>query len=336
MTHPEQNPYGYPPQQPGPAGDSGQQLGQPGPSFQPPGPSPEQFQPGYPGQAPQQYQQYPQPPRKRQLDADPGRFTWWDAGATLLYLLGFLGGGLSLMVISIPAVGQMLSSGDEEGVLMVSFLGNAFSYGVMGVIAVVLSLGALIRSIRTFAYLWWLKLLLIPVIWVGILVFNAALVLIIGEEPQTSQNQEGIEAMLGVVPFLAAFVVIALLGPYVEEYFFRHLLIGKLSRHVNIWICAAISVVSFPLLHFLPALVGAADDLTLVAVLPYLTMGLAFTLAYILTGRSLIYAWLLHAFNNTMSLLVTYYVMPWAEDMEEQLEQLEQAGHILRVVLVGA
>ena len=95
-------------------------------------------------------------------------------------------------------------------------------------------------------------------------------------------------------------------------------------------------MVSFPLLHFLPALVGAADDLTLVAVLPYLTMGLAFTLAYILTGRSLIYAWLLHAFNNTMSLLVTYYVMPWAEDMEEQLEQLEQAGHILRVVLVGA
>ena len=305
MTNPEQNPYGYPPQQPG----------------QPP----EQFQP---------YQ--PQKPRMRQLDADPGRFTWWDAGATLLYILGFLGGGLSLVVLSIPAVDQMLSSGDEEDLQMASFLGNAFSYGTLGLVALVLSFGALIRSIRTFAYLWWLKLLLIPVIWVGILIFNAVMVMVIGEEPQTSQNQESIETMLGVVPFFAAVVVIALMGPYVEEYFFRHLLIGKLSRYVNIWICAAISVVSFPLLHFLPALVGAADDLTLVAVLPYLTMGLAFTLAYILTGRSLIYAWLLHAFNNTMSLLVTYYVMPWAEDMEEQLEQLEQAGHILRVVLVGA
>ena len=336
MTHPEQNPYGYPPQQPGQAGDSGQQLGQPGPSFQPPGPSPEQFQPGYPGQAPQQYQQYPQPPRKRQLDADPGRFTWWDAGATLLYILGFMTGLISLLIYVLPGVSDLLTSGVQEDLNLAAFLGNAISYGILGTVAIVLSFGALVRSIRTFSYLWWLKLLLIPVIWVGILVFNAALVLILGEEPQTSQNQEGIVEMLGVVPFLAAFVVIGLLGPYVEEYFFRHLLIGKLSRHVNIWICAAISVVSFPLLHFLPALVGAADDLTLVAVLPYLTMGLAFTLAYILTGRSLIYAWLLHAFNNTMSLLVTYYVMPWAEDMEEQLEQLEQAGHILRVVLVGA
>lgn len=307
MTNPEQNPYGYPP-----------------------------HQPGYPGQAPQQYQPYPQRAPKRQLDADPGPFTWWDAGATLLYILGFMTGLISMLIYVVPGVSDLLDSGVEEDLNLAAFLGNAISYALLGTVALVLSFGALVRSIRTFAYLWWLKLLLIPVIWVGILVLNAALVIIIGDEPQTSQNQEGIVEMLGVVPFLAAFVVIGLLGPYVEEYFFRHLLIGKLSRHVNIWICAAISVVSFPLLHFLPALVGAADDLTLVAVLPYLTMGLAFTLAYILTGRSLIYAWLLHAFNNTMSLLVTYYVMPWAEDMEEQLDQLEQAGHILRVVLVGA
>lgn len=37
-----------------------------------------------------------------------------------------------------------------------------------------------------------------------------------------------------------------------------------------------------------------------------------------------------------MSLVVTYYVLPWAEDMEQRLEQLEQAGQILRLVLAGA
>lgn len=334
MTNPEQNPYGQPSHQPAP-----QPYGQPG---QPAHPDAGQYvqqpgHPGYPGQPPEQFQPYQQQkPRKRQLDADPGRFTWWDAGATLLYVLGFLGGGLSLVVLSIPAVDQMLSTGEEEDLQMASFLGNAISYGTLGLVALVLSFGALVRSIRTFAYLWWLKLLLIPVIWVGILIFNAVMVMVIGEEPQTSQNQESIETMLGVVPFVAALVVIALLGPYVEEYFFRHLLIGKLSRHVNIWLCAGISVITFPLLHFLPSYLAGVGDLNIVTFLPYLTMGLAFTLAYILTGRSLIYAWLLHAFNNVMSLLVTYYVMPWAEEMEEELEQLEQAGHILRVVLIGA
>ena len=310
MTNPEQNPYGYPP-----------------------------HQPGYPGQAPQPYQQYqpyPQRPPKRQLDTDPGRFTWWDAGATLLYVLGFMGGMLSMLIYVVPGVSDLLDSGVEDDLNLAAFLGNAFSYGVMGIIALVLSFGALVRSFKTFAYLWWLKLLLIPVIWVGILVFNAVMVMIIGEEPQTSQNQEGIVEMLGVVPFLAAFVVIGLLGPYVEEYFYRHLLIGKLSRHLNIWICAAISVGIFPLVHFVPAYLAGAGDLNIVTFLPYVTMGLAFTLAYILTGRSLLYAWLLHAFNNTMSLLVTYYVLPWAEDMEEQLDQLEPAAQVLRVLLVGA
>lgn len=327
MTTPEQNPYGHPPQQP--------------PGSHPYGTQPQQGPYQYGPYSQHPYSQHPAPqpkqprPRKRQPDADPGRFTWWDLGAMLFYVGGFLTGAVSFLLL-LPGLNDLMASGQEDDLLLGSFLVNAISYGVLGLIAVVLSAGALVRAWKAFAYLWWLKLLLIPVIWLGIIILNAVLVFLITDEPQTSQNQEDIVSMLGVVPFLAAFVVIALLGPYVEEFFFRHLMIGKLSRHLNIWICAALSVASFPLLHFLPALFGLSDDLTIVTVLPYVTMGVAFTLAYILTGRSLLYVWLLHAFNNFMSLVVTYYVLPWAEDMEERLEQLEQAGQILRLVLAGA
>lgn len=342
MTTPEQNPYGYPPRQPGqppqPQGPYQQGPHQQGPYQQDPyqqqgpygqGPYPQGPYPQGP------YAPQPQPPARKQRDAEPGRFTWWDLAATLFYVGGFMTGAVSLLAF-LPPLQELIASGEEDNLQLASFLINAISYVILALIAVVLSAGALVRAWKAFAYLWWLKLLLIPVIWLGIVILNAVLVFLITDEPQTSQNQEDIVSMLGVVPFLAAFVVIALLGPYVEEFFFRHLMIGKLSRHLNIWICAVLSVASFPLLHFLPALFGLSDDLNIVTLLPYVTMGVAFTLAYILTGRSLLYVWLLHAFNNFMSLVVTYYVLPWAEDMEERLEQMEQAGHILRVVLAGA
>ncbi len=54
-----------------------------------------------------------------------------------------------------------MASGQEDDLLLGSFLVNAISYGVLGLIAVVLSAGALVRAWKAFAYLWWLKLLLI-------------------------------------------------------------------------------------------------------------------------------------------------------------------------------
>ena len=267
---------------------------------------------------------YPPPrQRKRQRDSEPGRFTWWDLGATLFYVLGFLSGLVGLIGL-LPGVADLLRSADEGSAQCGMFLINGISYAVLTLVALLLSGQALWRSIRRFAYLWWLKLLLIPVGWIAMLVLNMIIVIFgFGSDPETSQNQEAITAMLDAVPFVAAVVVIAMLGPFVEEFFFRHLLIGKLSRHLNVWICGAISVVTFPLLHFIPALLGLSEDLTLVAVVPYLTMGMLITVGYIVAGRNLFYAWLLHAFNNFMSLVMAYFVQPWAEDMLDQYENLE-------------
>ena len=51
------------------------------------------------------------------------------------------------------------------------------------------------------------------------------------------------------VPAWLMVPLMVVVGPFVEEYIFRHLLIGKLSRRVNIWICCALSVVLFAALH---------------------------------------------------------------------------------------
>lgn len=270
--------------------------------------------------------------RRSQKDSAPGKFTWWDLGATVFYVVGFLTGLISLVGL-LPPVRELLA-GDEVQMQQGLFLVNTIGYVLLALITVLLSGAALWRSIKAFAYLWWLKLLLVPVAWVTMLILNMLLVLLLfGAEPETSENQEAIEAMLAAVPFIAALVVIGILGPYVEEYFFRHLLIGKLSRYINVWICGAISVIAFPLLHFIPALIGMADDLSLISVMPYLTMGIVITLGYILTGRNLFYAWLLHFFNNAMSLLLTYLVVPWAEDVLGPLEGLAVLKLLIAPVL---
>ncbi|HIX00477.1 MAG TPA: CPBP family intramembrane metalloprotease [Candidatus Nesterenkonia stercoripullorum] len=316
---PPQQPYGYPygpaAQQPLHYDPRGQPYGVPPqqPYGSPYGPPPGQLQ---------QYDPYGQPygvppqvrptPRRRQQDSEPGRFMWWDLGAFLVYAVGFLG-GLVGFVLVLPPMNQMMASGDAVQQNQALFIVQAVAYGGIGLIAVVLSGAALWRSIRAFAYLWWLKLLLIPVAWIATIVINAIVVTAISDQPEVSQNQQDIEQMLSAVPFGVAVIVIALLGPYVEEYFFRHLMVGKLSRHINIWICGVISVITFPLLHFIPALIGLSDDLSVVTIIPYVTMGIIFTVAYILTGRSLIYAWLLHAFNNFMSLVMMYFVAPRLE-----------------------
>lgn len=364
MTQPPQNPYGQDPGYPGyPAPDAhgphpglygqppqqGQQAGLYGQPSYPYGQPPQDAWP--PQGHPDQQVQLPQggwppasyPARKRQRDSEPGRFIWGDLIAVLAYVVVMLVGGVSLLAL-LPPFSTMLGSGVEEQEQQALFLLNVIGYTVMVVIALAFSAKALIRSIRAFGHLWWLKLLLVPVAWVGTLIVTAVLVLSLGGEPETSENQLAIESMLSFVPFLAAVLVMGLLGPYVEEYFFRHLMIGKLSRYINIWICGVLSVITFPLLHFIPALVmmladpGAPTDLTLISVVPYVVMGSVFTLAYILTGRSLVYAWLLHAFNNVMALVMAYFVQPQLEQfledsgMEEMPGLLANTGAVLRVL----
>ena len=91
----------------------------------------------------------------------------------------------------------------------------------------------------------------------------------------------------------------SVVGPYVEEYIFRHILIGKLSRWIPTWITVPISILAFTMLHFI-----GDPDTSFASVLPYLSMAIAFTTVYLLSKKSFAYVWLSHAFNNVVSVLV--------------------------------
>ncbi|GAA1810777.1 CPBP family intramembrane glutamic endopeptidase [Nesterenkonia flava] len=306
---PIQNPYGRPPHE---------QPASPQHGFYQHG--------GYPQGPYQPVPQWTPPERVKQPDSRPGRFLWWDLLPTVPYVVLFFGLPLFFTLV----FGRQESTGGEAEAGMADpmlvFLENAIIFGGIFALCLLVSGKALLRSTITFTHraIAWLKLLLIPAIWFGVILANLFMTLVIwrltGQEPDTSANQAGIEEMTGVVPFWAALAIFGLIGPYVEEYFFRHLLVGKLSRHLNIWICGVISVAIFAFMHVAVELFSGDWMLLLLTVVPYLTMSVAFTVAYILTGRSLAFVWLLHAFNNCVALLVTYYVLPWAEELEGQLE----------------
>lgn len=249
-------------------------------------------------------------------DAEPGRFTWWDLAAVLVYLMGFALGLIPLLVMLTP-LGEMTESTDAADQAAGGFFVNMASYLIVAAVVLLACWRPLWRSVRAFRPLWWLKLLLLPPIWlVGIIASTLVMgvLLALGVEPEVSQNQQDIELMLEAVPFLVAVLLMVVIAPLVEEYIFRHLLIGRLSRWVNRWLLGVVSIALFALLHVSFELLDPERVFSIAAVVPYVMMGLVFTLVYLLAGRSLLCAWLIHGFYNLMSLLMQYFVTPHLDE----------------------
>lgn len=260
----------------------------------PPTGGPAPIPPGWPGRRPQD-----------RVVLDPGAPTWLDLVAVLGYVLIFLLGGAVLITL-IPGYREWFTGPDgtvNEGAF--TFGINLVSYAVLTVLALIACWRPFVASLRTFRSHGWLKAGLIPVIWLACIMVNAAVVVSAGGDVK-SANQVAIEEMTTQVPFLPMVLVTVLMAPFVEEYVFRHLMIGKLSRWVNVWVCAAISMVLFASIHFIST--GFSFDP--VQIVPYLTLAAAISVAYVLTGRSLAYATILHVFNNLVSIVVAYTLLP--------------------------
>lgn len=239
-------------------------------------------------------------------DWTPGRFHWGDAVVVLVYVaLMVLGLGLWL------AVSLGLVSGDLEAFDLVrdGFTVNIVSYAILVVLVLAVAWRPLVTSLRVFRTGTWWKLLLLPATWLACIVVNVIVLSLIGEA-QTSANQAALEEMTTQAPPVLMILMTVVAAPLVEEYLFRHLLIGKLSRWINVWVCAVVSVLAFTLLHFL----GTGGDFRLVETVPYLTLAVAITVSYILMGRSFGYAVLLHMVNNGIAIAMLYLVAPLLPD----------------------
>lgn len=240
-------------------------------------------------------------------DWTPGRFHWGDAVVVLVYVaLMVLGLGLWL------AVSLGLVPGDLEAFDLIrdGFTVNIVSYAILVVLVLAVAWRPLVTSLRVFRTGTWWKLLLLPATWLACIVVNVIVLSLIGEA-QTSANQAALEEMSTQAPPVLMILMTVVAAPLVEEYLFRHLLIGKLSRWINVWVCAVVSVLAFTLLHFL----GTGGDFRLVETVPYLTLAVAITVSYILMGRSFGYAVLLHMVNNGIAIAMLYLVAPLLPDM---------------------
>ncbi len=194
-----------------------------------------------------------------------------------------------------------------------SYAVNLLFYGSVGILALLAARKVMARDLKVLATRPWFTLLMVPAAVVAMLILTA-IVVAIGGEVQTSENQAGLQELMQQVPAWLMVPVVVVAGPFVEEYIFRHLLIGKLSRRVNIWVCCALSVVLFAALH----IVGR-EAITLTALLPYLAMGATLVFVYVWTGRNLMFSYFVHAAKNLLAVVFIYAIPP---ELFEQIQQV--------------
>jgi len=192
-----------------------------------------------------------------------------------------------------------------------SYAVNLAVYAVIGLLAVSAARKVVGRDLRVLATRPWFTLLMVPLAVVAAMILTAVLVAVAGP-PQTSANQAGLQALMQQIPAWLMVPLLVIVGPFVEEYIFRHLLIGKLSRKLNLWLCCALSVVLFATLH----LVGQ-ESLTLPVLMPYLAMGATLVFVYVWTGKNVMFAYFVHAAKNLLAVIFIYAIPP------EILEQLQ-------------
>ncbi|UYQ77216.1 CPBP family intramembrane metalloprotease [Glutamicibacter sp. JL.03c] len=249
-------------------------------------------------------QQWPEHPvqymavRPRQRVFNAGKFSKGDVFTAIAYVIFFIGGAAGLIAL-IP--GYMSAFPTQDQAL---FGINLILYVSFFILAMIQCGAQFFESFKTMRYHPWAKWLMLPGGWLLTIMANAVIAGLTGQVV-TSENQAALEDMATSVPLPVMLVVTALFGPFVEEYFFRHLLIGKLSRKLNVWLCLLISTVLFAGIHFVGAGVGSWLE-----VVPYFMLGISMGLAYILSGKSMAYSYLLHVLNNTVALLVVYLLYP--------------------------
>jgi len=185
-----------------------------------------------------------------------------------------------------------------------SYAVNLLFYASVGILAFVAARKVVVRDLKVLATRPWFTLLMVPAAVIVMLILTAIVVAANGQV-QTSQNQAGLQALMQQVPAWLMVPLLVVVGPFVEEYVFRHLLIGKLSRRLNIWICCALSVFLFAALH----IVGR-EAVTLTALLPYLAMGATLVFVYRWTGKNVMFSYLVHAAKNLLAVVLVYAIPP--------------------------
>ena len=137
-----------------------------------------------------------------------------------------------------------------------------------------------------------LKIPLLFGLWILVVIVQAATrIALYGLNPPVADNQQAvINAIFDGGTGLVFCFFVAIGVPMVEEIFYRHILIGKLSAYAPTWLVASISAALFAYMHSHQW----QDFFT------YLPISIVLTLVYVMSGKNVAYSWLFHALNNSI------------------------------------
>ena len=143
-----------------------------------------------------------------------------------------------------------------------------------------------------------LKILLLFGLWILVVIVQAATrIALYGLNPPVADNQQAvINAIFDGGTGLVFCFFVAIGVPMVEEIFYRHILIGKLSAYAPTWLVASISAALFAYMHCHQW----QDFFT------YLPISIVLTLVYVMSGKNVAYSWLFHALNNTIMVILMF------------------------------
>lgn len=143
-----------------------------------------------------------------------------------------------------------------------------------------------------------LKILLLFGLWILVVIVQAATrIALYGGNPPVAENQQQVINALNDGTLGLAFSFFVTVGvPLVEEIFYRHILIGKLSAYAPTWLVASISAALFAYMHS-----HQWQDF-----FSYLPLSIVLTLIYVKSGKNVAYSWLFHALNNTIMVALMF------------------------------
>lgn len=127
----------------------------------------------------------------------------------------------------------------------------------------------------------------------------ASRIALYGHNQPIAENQQQVMNILNDGALGLVFTFFVGIGvPVIEEMFFRHILIGKLSAYAPTWLVASISAALFAYMHS-----HQWQDFFM-----YLPLSIVLTLVYIKSGKNIAYAWLYHALNNSIMVALIFLV----------------------------
>ena len=143
-----------------------------------------------------------------------------------------------------------------------------------------------------------LKILLLFGLWILVVIVQAATrIALYGGNPPVAENQQQVINALNDGTLGLAFSFFVTVGvPLVEEMFYRHILIGKLSAYAPTWLVASISAALFAYMHS-----HQWQDF-----FSYLPLSIVLTLVYVKSGKNVAYSWLFHALNNSIMVILMF------------------------------